>query len=384
MIQINLLADNVQAQKPAGMTSRTQAIPVTSPDLDLDLDLDEEPKKKSKLPLILGLGAALAIGGGAAAYFAGQGEEEVALPAATGTKAAKPETKPAKPVDAPKVEAPKAPAKDSVKADAPKPVEVKAEPKVEPKPEPKPEPKVAAKPEVKPEPKAAPAAAGPSVKAAPLPANSLADVLSKSHVSAVSGEKPNRFDALTPAGRTAYQKFAFQRILAILRQITPADGLGFSKVRIASPGLISIQGTATKSDALVAFQKGLAAQSLADTSTATGKDAAFAVVARLPFNPSFGGMAVPATDVRKALQQALDLAAPQGLALKASAGRSETVAGAKRTAWTLTGQGGWDAISGWLAGLQSAASPIGFTELVITAGDKGKLQVTVTAVCYGP
>jgi len=380
MIQINLLADNVQAQKPAGMTSRTQAIPVHSPDLDLDLDMDEEPKKKSKLPLILGLGAALAIGGGAAAYFAGQGEEEVALPAATGTKT----TKPAKPAETPKAEAAKAPAKDSVKAEAPKPAEVKTEPKAEPKPEPKPEPKVAVKPEVKPEPKAAPAAAGPSVRAAPLPANSLADVLSKSHVSAVSGEKPNRFDALTPAGRTAYQKFAFQRILAILRQITPADGLGFSKVRLASPGLISIQGTATKADALVAFQKGLAAQSLADTSTATGKDATFAVVARLPFNPSFGGMAVPATDVRKALQQAVDLAAPQGLALKASAGRSETVAGAKRTSWTLTGQGGWDAISGWMAGLQSAASPIGFTELVITAGDKGKLQVTVTAVCYGP
>lgn len=373
MIQINLLADNVQAQKPAGMTSRTQAIPLPSPDLDLDLDMDEEPKKKSKLPLILGLGAALAIGGGAAAYFADQGEEEVALPAATGTKTAMPEAKPeaAKPRDTAKVEAAKS-------------AEVKAEPKAEPKPEPKPEPKVAAKPEPKPEPKVAPAAVGPSVKAAPLPANSLADVLSKSHVAAASGEKPNRFDALTPAGRTAYQKFAFQRILAILRQITPADGVGFSKVRLASPGLISIQGTATKADALVAFQKGLAAQSLADTSTATGKDAAFAVVARLPFNPSFGGMAVPATDVRKALQQALDLAAPQGLALKASAGRSETVAGTKRTAWTLTGQGGWDAISGWMAGLQSAASPIGFTELVITAGDKGKLQVTVTAVCYGP
>lgn len=368
MIQINLLADNVQAQKPAGMTSRTQAIPVHSPDLDLDLDMDEEPKKKSKLPLILGLGAALAIGGGAAAYFAGQGEEEAALPAATGTKTDKP------------AEAAKAPAKDSVKAEAPKPAEVKAEPKVEPKPE----PKIAAKPESKPEAKAAPAVAGPAVRATPLPANSLADVLSKSHVSAVSGEKPNRFDALTPAGRTAYQKFAFQRILAILRQITPADGLGFSKVRLASPGLISIQGVATKADALVAFQKGLAAQSLADTSTATGKDATFAVVARLPFNPSFGGTAVPATDVRKALQQAVDLAAPQGLALKASAGRSETVAGTKRTSWTLTGQGGWDAISGWMAGLQSAASPIGFTELVITAGDKGKLQVTVTAVCYGP
>lgn len=359
MIQLNLLSDNIQVSKPTGAANRSSALPPLAGDTNMDLDLDlldGEPKRKSRLPLVLGLGAAVVLGIGGAGWYSMQAEEEApALPAPTEKSAAKP-------VETPKAE--------------PTPV-AKPEPKPESKPEPVKEP-------ARVEAKAASVPAGPSVKAAALSGNALSEILAQAKPAASSKDKPNRFDALTPSGRTAYQKFAFERILAILRQVTPADGVGFSKVRIASPGLLSIQGTATKSDALAAFQRGLAAQSLADTSTATGKDAAFAVVARLPFNPSFGGLAVPATDVRKALQQALDLAAPQGLALKASSARTETVGGSKRTSWMLSGQGGWDGISAWLAALQSASSPIGFTDLVITAGDKGKLQVTATAVCYGP
>jgi hypothetical protein len=370
MIQINLLSDNIQAHpKPAGMTTRTQAIPLPDP----DLDMDDQPRK-SKVPLVLGLGALLVLGGGAAVFFTGEEPTEAAV-VVPATQTAKPAAVEAKPTPVAKT--------DSVKPAATAPEAAKPEVKDAPKPEPRPEPK----PEPKDPPKAAVVASvptGPAVKAAALPPNALAEVLSQARPTSSASEKPNRFDALTPSGRTAYQKFAFERILAILRQVTPSDGVGFSKVRITSPGLLSIQGVATKPDALMAFQRGLAAQSMADTSTATGKDAAFALVARLPFNPSFGGSAAPATDVRKALQQALDLAAPQGLAFKASAARTETIGGGKRTSWTLTGQGGWDAVAAWLGGLQSAASPIGFTELTITAGDKGKLQVTVTAVCYGP
>lgn len=380
MIQLNLLSDSIQVSKPTGAANRSSALPPlpgdTNMNLDLDL-LDDEPKRKSRLPLVLGLGAAVVLGIGGAGWYSMQAEEEApALPAPTEKSAAKPESKP---VEAPKAEPAKADTQEA-KSEAPK-----AEPTPVAKPEPKPEPKAEpVKEPVRAEAKAAPVPAGPSVKAPALSGNALSEILAQAKPASASKDKPNRFDALTPSGRTAYQKFAFERILAILRQVTPADGVGFSKVRIASPGLLSIQGTATKPDALAAFQRGLAAQSLADTSTATGKDAAFAVVARLPFNPSFGGLAVPATDVRKALQQALDLAAPQGLALKASAARTETVGGSKRTSWTLSGQGGWDGISAWLAALQSASSPIGFTDLVITAGDKGKLQVTATAVCYGP
>jgi len=373
MIQINLLSDAIVTgpkQNP-GVTSRTATLPLmpTTPDLDLDLDMDEEPVKKSKLPLVLGLGALLAIGGGAAYYLTGTEEVPENIPAATGSKKA-PE----------KSAAVAAPAKtpDTAKTAA------KAE---EPKPEPKPTPVVAPKPAPTTQakvPESKPAAAAPSVRAPALSANALGEILAQAKNSGTPADKPNRFDALTPAGRTAYQKFAFERLLAILRQITPTDGIGFGKVKITSPGMLSIQGNVTKPDALKTFQKGLAAQSLTDTSTATGKDGAFALVARLPFNPSFGGMGAPASDTRKALQQALDLGASQGLALKASSAKTETVGGQKRTTWTLTGQSGWDGISGWLAGLQSAASPIGFTELTILAGDKGKLLVSATAVCYGP
>lgn len=373
MIQLNLLSDNLQVSKPAGGANRSSALPALPGDTDMNLDLDlldDEPKRKSRLPLVLGLGAVVVLGVAGAGWYSLQSEEEeAALPAPTEKAAAvKTEAKPAE-----------AKADTTVaKAEAPKEEPAaKPEPKVEPKPEPAKEPARA-------EAKAAAAPAGPSVKAPVLSGNALSEILAQAKPAAASKDKPNRFDALTPSGRTAYQKFAFERILAILRQVTPPDGVGFSKVRIASPGLLSIQGTESKPGALAVFQRGLAAQSLADTSTATGKDAAFALVARLPFNPSFGGLAVPATDVRKALQQALDLAAPQGLALKASGARTETLGGSKRTTWTLSGQGGWDGVAAWLAALQSASSPIGFTDLVITAGDKGKLQVTATAVCYGP
>ncbi len=375
MIQINLLSDTIVTgpKQSPGMTSRTATLPLmsTSPDLDLDLDMDEEPVKKSKLPLVLGLGALLAVGGGAYFYLNGTEEVPENIPAATGSKKA-----PEKPAA---VAAPaKTPdtAKTAAKAEEPKP-----EPKPEPTPvvAPKPAPTTQAK-----APESKLAAAAPSVRAPALSANALGEILAQAKNSGTPADKPNRFDALTPTGRTAYQKFAFERLLAILRQITPTDGIGFGKVKITSPGMLSIQGNATKPDALKTFQKGLAAQSLTDTSTATGKDGAFALVARLPFNPSFGGMGAPASDTRKALQQALDLGASQGLALKASSAKTETVGGQKRTTWTLTGQSGWDGISGWLAGLQSAASPIGFTELTILAGDKGKLLVSATAVCYGP
>jgi hypothetical protein len=383
MIQINLLADNIRSTRTAGTTSKTQAIPVLPTDPFLDLGDEGEAPRKSRLPLVLGIAAVIVAGGAAGAYFLLHNDAEPALPAPTAmAKVDKPLPKPM-PVPAPPKADSVPPAKDTAKP-VPEPQSVakpETKPAPLPPPPPAPEPMPVAKTEAKP---AAPSASGPSVHAPNLPPDALGEILSRSRAVAAPQEKPNRFDALTPAGRTAYQKFAFERILAILRQVTPTDGLGFSKLKIASPGLLSVQGVATKPEALTSFQRGLAAQSLADTSTATGKDQAFALVARLPFNPSFGGLATPATDVRKALQQALDLAAPQGLVLKASAARNETAGAANRTSWTLTGQGGWDAVASWLAALQSAASPIGFTELTLAAGDKGRLQVTVTAVCYGP
>lgn len=367
MIRINLLSDKFEASSKAAL-SQTTSMPALIP----LPDEDEETPRKSKLPLLLALLVVVLAGGGGAYYYLSTqngGDEEAEAPKA----------KPApKPAPAPVADTTKkdslAKAKDStksVKKDTAKPEVAAAKPAPE-----APKKVTAPKPE-------APEFVGPSVHAPALSSSALAEVLAqaKPHVAT---EKPNRFDALSPSGRTAYQKFAFQRILSILRQVTPADGVGFSTVRIKSPGLLSIQGVASKSDAFKAFQQGLTAQSLADLATASGKGNSFALVARLPFNPSFGGSAASGSDARKSLQQGLDLAASKGLTLKSAGEHVSTIGGAKRTSWVLKGQGGWDAVDAWLTGLQSMANPLGFTELSIAAGDKGKLQVTATVVCYGP
>ena len=360
MIRINLLSDKFEAPSKAAL-SQTTSMPALIP----LPDEGEETPRKSKLPLLLALLVVVLAGGGGAYYYLSTqdaGDEEAEAPKA----------KPApKPAPAPVADTTKKDSTKNVKKDTAKPEVAVAKPAPE-----APKKVTAPKPE-------APEFVGPSVHAPALSSSALAEVLAqaKPHVAT---EKPNRFDALSPSGRTAYQKFAFQRILSILRQVTPADGVGFSTVRIKSPGLLSIQGVTSKSDAFNTFQQGLTAQSLADLATASGKGNSFALVARLPFNPSFGGSAASGSDARKSLQQGLDLAASKGLTLKSAGEHVSTIGGAKRTSWVLKGQGGWDAVDAWLTGLQSMANPLGFTELSIAAGDKGKLQVTATVVCYGP
>jgi len=365
MIRINLLSDKFEAPSKASL-SQTTSMPALIP---LPDEAEETPRK-SKLPLVLALLVVVLAGGGGAYYY-------LSTQNASGDEAEAPKTKqvpkpaPASVADTSKKDSLASSAKDSAKKDTAKPQVAATKPAPEaPKRVPAPKPE-------------APEFVGPSVHAPALSPSALAEVLAqaKPHVAA---EKPNRFDALSPSGRTAYQKFAFQRILSILRQVTPADGVGFSTVRIKSPGLLSIQGVASKSDAFKAFQQGLTAQSLADLAAASGKGNSFALVARLPFNPSFGGSAASGSDARKSLQQGLDLAASKGLTLKSAGEHVSTIGGAKRTSWVLKGQGGWDAVDAWLTGLQSMANPLGFTELSIAAGDKGKLQVTATVVCYGP
>lgn len=362
MIRINLLSDKFEAPSKAALSQTT-----SMPSLIPLPDEDEEAPRKSKLPLLLAILVVVLAGGGGAYYYLSTqnaGDEDAEAP----------QTKPTpKPAPAPVPDTAKkdslAKANDSAKKDTAKP-EVASSNSEAPKKAPAPKPE-------------APEFVGPSVRAPALSSSALAEVLAqaKPHVST---EKPNRFDALSPSGRTAYQKFAFQRILSILRQVTPADGVGFSTVRIKSPGLLSIQGIASKSDAFQAFQQGLTAQSLADLATASDKNNSFALVARLPFNPSFGSSVASGSDARKSLQQGLDLAASKGLTLKAAGEHASIIGGSKRTSWVLKGQGGWDAVDAWLTGLQSMANPLGFTELSIAAGDKGKLQVTATVVCYGP
>jgi len=193
-------------------------------------------------------------------------------------------------------------AKPKLDTAKPSPAKVAAAPKPEPKPLPPPPPK----PEPKPEP-IAPVAAAPQIVAPPLAGGVVNQVLAESQTKSGAASMPTRFEDLSAPARVAYQKFAFERILSVVRQVT-APSIRYSRVRIFSPGLVVLQGSTTDSGALRSLVQGLLAQSLIDTVLKVGPKGQFALAARLPFNASFGGQGTASDDFSRTVTQARDLA----------------------------------------------------------------------------
>jgi len=281
---------------------------------------------------------------------------------------------------------------DSVKTDTAKPVEAKVA-KVEPPPPPKPEPK---KPEPKPEPKKVepveapkPAPAPPQTISvqpsvvAPALAGGVVDLVLGESKSKANAPAPSRFEDLSALSRLAYQRFAFERILSVVRQVAQPN-LRFHSIRILSPGVLSIQGSAKDSGVIQAFVQGLLAQSLVDTSLVRKPNGQFALVARLPYSASFGDAEAASEDFQQTINQVRDLSASQGLDLtKPAAPKTQALAGMRRAQWKLSGNGSWDAVTKWISALQAVKSPVGFTSLKLTSGPDGKLRLEADAISYG-
>lgn len=252
------------------------------------------------------------------------------------------------------------------------------------KPEPKkPEPKVETKTaeNVPPPP---PPTVTPRVVAPALAGGVVAQVLTESQTKGTSAPAPTRFEELSPLARLSYQRFAFERILAVIRQVAPA-GVKFTRIRLYSPGLVVIQGSSAEAEGLNTLIKGLLAQSLVDTALKTGTGGQFAIAARLPFSASSATNGKSGKDFNSTLTQARDLAQTGGLTLTAPKAPSiQTFGSIKRASWKLTGAGPWESIGKWFAALQSMDLPVGFTSASLSAGADGTLKLEADAISYAP
>lgn len=391
MIRLNLLKNKFQSS-PLGSEPETLGSLTT-------MSIKSVGSGRSKTWLLAATGILLIGGIGAGVwYFLNSSTPD---PVAPPTKVAKtvppPAATPSKrdtghAKDTAKVAKDTAKARDTAHA---KVADAKPEPKPVPKPEPKPEPKPVPKPEPKkPEPPKPPEpvktanvpppvpSSAPQVVAPSLPGGVVNLVISESQGKASTSPAPTRFEDLSPSARLAYQKFSFERILSVLRQVSPS-GLKYSQISVYSPGIVLIQGTTTDSLAVRALIQGLLAQSLVDTSLKSGGKNQFALVARLPFNSSFGSNGKSTDDFAKAMTQARDLAQAGGLVLAQTKAPSVKPIGAlKRASWKLSGQGGWESVDKWLASLLSMECPIGFTSLSLSAGVEGKLRLEAEAISY--
>lgn len=225
----------------------------------------------------------------------------------------------------------------------------------------------------------------PAVTAPPLAGGVLDLVLGEARSTAKSASAtPTRFEDLAPTGRIAYQRFAFEQILNKLRQVTPANGIGFSRVRVLSPGVLVADGEAQSATILGQLMQGLAAQSLVDTSSTLGANGRFRIAARLPFSASVASEAAFSKDFPADIQRASDLASAQGIEL-AKPGTSAVTAFPpfRRAGWKLSGTGSWEGCSKWIASLGGVGSPIGFTSVELVSGPDGRLKIVASAIAYG-
>jgi hypothetical protein len=285
----------------------------------------------------------------------------------------------------------KAAKKDSLKRDtvkvkenkpAPEPV---AKPKLEPKPVPeakKLEP-AAQKPAEPTPPPSEYVSIQPAVVAPALAGGVVDLVLGETKSSGSHASTPSSFEDLSPLSRLAYQRFAFERILSVIRQVTPPD-MRYTNIKILSPGIVTIQGSSKDPAGIASLVQGLLAQSMVDTALVKNANGQFALMARLPFSASFGGSEGGTDDFKKTITQVRDLASTQGLDLgKPSSPSLQTASGLQRARWSLSGTGAWEAVSKWIGALQSTQCPVGFTSLRLTSGPDGKLRLSADAISYG-
>lgn len=224
----------------------------------------------------------------------------------------------------------------------------------------------------------------PAVTAPPLAGGVLDLVLGEVRsTSAAASTSARSFEELAPTARVAYQRFAFEQILNKLRQVTPGNGIGYTRVRILSPGILVIDGEAGSQASLDELVRGLAAQSLLDTSSSFGSNGRFRVTARLPFSASAAAAAPLSASFVTDVQRVIDLASAQGVTLAKSAPQTSSAAPFRRSAWKLSGSGSWDGCARWIASLGGAGSPYGFTSLELSSGADGRLRLQATAIAYG-
>lgn len=225
----------------------------------------------------------------------------------------------------------------------------------------------------------------PAVTAPPLAGGVLDFVLGEARGSSTAAEAvPTRFEDLTPTGRIAYQRFAFEQILNKLRQVTPGNGIGYSKVRLYSPGILVVDGEAQSEAVLASLVQGLAAQSMMDTSSSLDKSGRFRITARLPFSASAAASAALSANFGEDIVRGVDLAAAQGLEFaKPGAAKITQQIPFRRAAWKLSGTGTWDGCTKWIASLAGVGSSLGFTSLELASGPDGRLKVSATSIAYG-
>jgi len=231
---------------------------------------------------------------------------------------------------------------------------------------------------------AAPSRVAPAVTAPPLAGGVLDLVLGEARSSvAKAASSARRFEDLGPTARVAYQRFAFEQVLNKLRQVTPGNGIGFTRVKILSPGILVVDGETGTPAVLDELVRGLAAQSLLDTSSSLGPNGRFRVTARLPFSVSAAADAPLAASFVTDLQKVIDLASAQGIELAKSGSQTTGAGSLRRASWKLSGTGTWDGCSRWISSLGGIGSPYGFTSLELSSGPDGRLRVVATAIAYG-
>ena len=233
-------------------------------------------------------------------------------------------------------------------------------------------------------PSASPSRVVPAVIAPPLAGGVLDLVLGEARSNVASAaSSARRFEDLAPTGRVAYQRFAFEQILNKLRQVTPGNGIGFTSVKILSPGILVVHGETGTPAVLDELTRGLAAQSMLDTSSSLGANGRFRVTARLPFSVSAAADAPLASSFVTDLQKVIDLASAQGIDLSKSASQTTSAGTLRRASWKLSGTGTWDGCSRWIASMGGIGSPYGFTSLELSSGPDGRLRLVATAIAYG-
>lgn len=225
----------------------------------------------------------------------------------------------------------------------------------------------------------------PAVTAPPLAGGVLDFVLGEARGSSTTAEAvPTRFEDLTPTGRIAYQRFAFEQILNKLRQVTPGNGIGYSRVRLYSPGILVVDGEAQSDAILRGLVEGLAAQSMMDTSSSLDNSGKFRITARLPFSASAAAAAALSASFSEDILRGVDLASAQGLEFgKPAAARITPQVPFRRASWKLSGTGTWDGCTKWIASLGGVGSSLGFTSLELASGPDGRLKVIATPIAYG-
>lgn len=384
MIRLNLLQNRFSSSVPRESSDTDMLAGFTTSSMAA-INSD----KGKRIATIVGVVFALCVAGAGAWYLLRPVPDASLVPEAATVE--KPVASPETATKTPPTIGPDSAKHDSEKAKdtkpAPKPVPVAAP---LPKPEPKPVPKKPEPPPPAPVKAAAPTpppaevvAIQPSVVAPALAGGVVDLVLGESKASATTTVAPSRFEDLSPLARLAYQRFAFERILTVIRQVTPPD-VRFTRIRILSPGIVTLQGNSKETANIALLIQGLLAQSMVDTALVKNANGQFALMARLPFSASFAGSEGIGTDFKKTIIQVRDLAATQGLDLgKPAAPRLQSISGMQRARWTLNGTGGWEAVSNWISALQSTQSPIGFTYLSLAAGPDGKLRLDAEAISYG-